>query len=64
MRYLTVVRNVKTGKILPFKFVGQNNEVEIISSGVYNIDDYVISSVKVTDIDWENMYITEGEYFG
>jgi len=58
---LVVVRNYKTGKMIPFDINERTGEIQILSSGVYNIDDFVVSNVLASKCDWDTGYVVEEE---
>jgi hypothetical protein len=61
MCIVTVVQHKKTRKLIPFNLIGEHNEVQIISSGVYNPDDYVVSRVDSMKVDWDLGYVVDEE---
>jgi len=58
---LVVVRHFKTGQMIPFDVNERTGEIRILSSGVYNIDDYVVSYVPACSCDWDTGYVVEEE---
>lgn len=58
---LVVVRHHKTGHMIPFETNERTGEIIIISSGHYNIDDYVVSCIPASKCDWETGYVVEEE---
>jgi hypothetical protein len=58
---LMVVRHKKTGHMLPFEINERTGEVVIISSGIYNVDEFIVSMVPAVDCDWDTGYVVEEE---
>lgn len=55
MQLITVVMNKKTKKIYPFRET-RSGEILITYSGVYNIDDLIVTRMDVSNINWETGY--------
>lgn len=58
---VTVVVDAKTGRLVPFQFKEPYHEIEIISSGLINIDRCVVKLVDTKYIDWDTGYVVEDQ---